>query len=66
MPTFQFADWPIALSKDLRILVRREDETSEFRLIYCISMDAYTQVRLEHIERLKADGVPEVTSIDEG
>lgn len=66
MPTFQFADWPTALSKDLRILKCQEDETSDFRLVYSISMDAYTHVRLEHIKRLKAEGVPEVTSIDEG
>jgi hypothetical protein len=65
MPTFQFADWPIALSTDLRILKRQDDETREFRLVYSISMDAYTQVRLEHIERLKAEGVLEVTSINE-
>jgi len=36
MPTFQFADWPIPLSEDLRILARHEDDTDEFRTVYSI------------------------------
>lgn len=65
MPTFQFADWPYRLSEDLRILKRREGESSDFCVVYSIGMDAYTQVQLEHIERLKAEGVREVCSLEE-
>jgi hypothetical protein len=65
MSTFRFADWPIAFSEDSRMLKRGENKTDEFRIVFSISMDAYTQVRLAHIERLKAAGVSEVIGAEE-
>lgn len=61
---FQFETWPFALSEDLRILKRREKETGAFFIVYSISMGAYTQVPIEQLERLKAEGVQEVTSVE--
>jgi hypothetical protein len=58
---FQFENWPYALSEDLRIIRRRKEDDDPLCTVYSLALDACTQVKLEEVERLKAEGVPEIS-----
>lgn len=63
---FQFKNWPHVLSEDLRIIRRRKGGKDILCAAYSLSMNACTQVTLDEIASLKAEGVPEITDTPPG
>jgi len=61
---FQFENWPYELSADLRIVKRRVSHDEIPYVVYSVAIGAFTQVSHEDVERLKAEGVQEVLSVD--